>query len=113
MSHILRPLSDSSFSFPDAIGGVPRCLLVLDSAVRKVLTDFWEDGARTRARDLAASLLTGCRECGFRESSGLLRSLLALLSMSVDSTAGIQMSLAERLLDLVGLLKERARVSRN
>ena len=113
MSHILRPPSDSAFSFSDAIGGVPRCLLVLDSAVRKVLTDFWEDAARTRALNLASSLLTGCRECGFRESSGLLRSMISLLSMPTDSTAGIQMSLAERLLDLVGLLKERSRVSRN
>jgi hypothetical protein len=113
MSHILRPPSDSAFSFTDAVGGVPRCLLVLDSAVRKVLTDFWEDGARTRARNLACSLLTGCRDCGFRESSGLLRSMVSLLSISADSTAGIQMSLAEKLLDLLGLLKERSRISRN
>lgn len=113
MSHILRPPSESAFSFADAIGGVPRCLLVLESAIRKVLSDFWEERARRRALDLVASLLSGCAECGFRESSGLLRSMTSLLSLSHESTAGIQLSLAERLLDLVGLLKDRARVPRN
>ncbi len=113
MGHILRPPSESAFSFADAIGGVPRCLLVLESAVRKVLSNFWEDRARRGALDLAAKLLSGCPDCGFRESSGLLRSLHSLLSMPVESTAGIQLSLAERLLDLVGLLKDQARLSRN
>ncbi len=113
MSHILRPPSESPFSFADAVGGVPRCLLVLESALRKVLSDFWEERARRRALDLVGSLLGGCRECGFRESSGLLRSMNSLLSLPLESTAGIQLSLAERLLDLVGLMKDKARVSRN
>lgn len=113
MTHVLRPPSEPAFSFADAVGGVPRCVLVLESAVRRALGNFWEDKARCRARDQAVTLLAGCRDCGFRESSGLLRSMVAILSMSTESTAGIQLAVAERLLDLVNLLKEQVRVSRN
>jgi len=109
MTHLIRPPSECMFPAADALVSVPRCIETLEVAVRDLLVNFWQEPLRERAWSLAQEMSDGCRDCGFRESSVLLRSLQALLALSVEDTRGIQRSIAERLLELIGILKERAR----
>jgi len=108
MEHLLRPPSESLFPAADAILNFPRCLHVLETAVRDVLIHFWEDSYRKRALDLTQSLAGGCKVCGFKESSGLIRSLESLLALTGSEVRGIQRSVGERVLDLLTLLREQA-----
>jgi hypothetical protein len=112
MEHLLRPPSDSLFPAADALLNFPRCLQVLETAVRDVVIHFWEDPYRRRAHDLAQALAGGCRVCGFRESSGLVRSLESLLALTVDEVRGIQRSVADRMMETLALLREQALKSR-
>jgi hypothetical protein len=109
MTHILRPPSESVFSVADALMGIPRCILVLESSIREVLSNFWDESLRIKAHGFARSMSDGCKVCGFRESSGILRSIESLLALSYDDACAIRLSLAERLLDLLRLLKTQAR----
>jgi len=109
MTHLIRPPSESTFPAADALLNFPRCIATLELAVRDLLLNFWQEPLRERAWSLAQEMSDGCKLCGFRESSVLLRSLQALLALSVEDTKGIQRSIAERLLELIGILKEQAR----
>jgi len=108
MSHLLRPPSDKTYSLADLLDRVPRCLLLVEQAVMDLLSDFADEETRLRARDMVQSLFHGCAVCGFRESSDVLRAMDSLLSLPLDTVAGIQLSVAERLVDLVGVLKAQA-----
>ena len=104
--HVIRPPSE--YIVPAAgILGIPHCIHLLESAVRDALIRFWQEPYRRRAYALARSVSGGCKVCGFKESSGLLRSLESLLSLSAEDTSGIQRSVAERILELLALLKEQ------
>jgi hypothetical protein len=113
MDHLLRPPSESRFPTADAILNFPRCLRVLETAVRDVLAHLWDETYRTRAHGLAQSLSGGCKVCGFRESSGLVRSLESLLALRVDEIRGIQRSVADRMFDILSLLREQALTRRS
>lgn len=108
MSHLLRPPSESAFPVADALMGVPRCILVLETAVRDVLTPFWDERRRRIAHRVAQTMSGGCKVCGFKESSGILRSMESLLSLSAEDARAIQSSLGERLSELIGMLREHA-----
>jgi hypothetical protein len=108
MEHLLRPPSDSLFPAADALLNFPRCLQVLETAVRDVVIHFWEEPFRRRAHHLAQALSGGCRVCGFRESAGLVRSLESLLALTVDEVRGIQRSVADRMMEALALLREQA-----
>jgi len=108
MSHVLRPASAEVFAIADARAGIPRCIMLLEGAVLNVLYDFHSEARRAKARDLVHSLSSGCRKCGFRESSGVLRKIDALLRVPPDSTPALQRSLADKLVELLGLLKAQA-----
>lgn len=112
MEHLIRPPSESSFQVADALANLPRCIQALESAVREVLIHFWDESFRIRAHDLARAMSEGCKVCGFKESSGLLRSVESLLALSYEETRGIQRSLAERLFELISLLKEQSQKAR-
>jgi len=109
MTHLIRPPSESTFPAADVRLQVPRCIQTLELAVRDLLVNFWSEPLRRKAFALAQEMSDGCKICGFKESSMLLRSLQALLALTAADTRGIQRSVAERLLELIGLLKEQAR----
>ena len=69
MGHILRPASEKTFNIADALAGVPRCLLTLETAVEELCRDFGDDRRRAHVRSLARSLSAGCPDCGFHASS--------------------------------------------
>jgi len=108
MSHVLRPTSEEVFTIADARAGIPRCIMLLEGAVLNVLYDFHSEARRAKARDLVQSLTSGCRRCGFRESSGVLRKIDALLRVPPDTTPAFQRSLADKLVELLGALKAQA-----
>jgi len=54
------------------------------------------------------TLSAGCPECGFRESSDLLRKIEALLRVPPTTAPELQKSIADKLLELVALLKAQA-----
>jgi hypothetical protein len=108
MSHVLRPSSAALFAISDARSGIPRCILLLEGAILNVLYDFHSEARRAKARDLVQSLSSGCRRCGFRESSGVLRKIEALLRVSPDTTPTLQRSLSDKLIELLGMLKAQA-----
>jgi len=109
MTHLIRPPSESTFPAADALLNFPRCIETLELAVRDLLINFWHEPLRERAWSLAQEMSDGCKVCGLRESSVLLRSLQSLLSLTAEDTQGIHRSIAERLLELIGILKEQAR----
>ncbi len=113
MSHILRPASEKTFNIADALAGIPRCIMILETAVVDVCADPRDPQPRQKARDLVRSLSsTGCPECGFRESSNILRTLEATLAFPPGGSPELQTSVAERLLDLVVRLKAVAQENR-
>ncbi|HZE96354.1 MAG TPA: hypothetical protein VE981_04975 [Planctomycetota bacterium] len=111
MGHVLRPASEEMFTISDARDGIPRCIILLEAAVLNVLYDPANDARRTKARELVQSLSTGCRECGFRESSGVLRKIDALLRVPPDTTPALKRSLTDKMIEHLGLLKGEAQAS--
>ena len=109
MSHILQPPSEKTFSLADALAGTPRCVLLVEAAVLALIAAPQDDGLRHQARDLVRTLSTGCPECGFKEPPKTLRKLTSLLAVSPSGSAALRQSVAERLVEQVGLLKEHAR----
>jgi len=112
MSHILQPPSEKTFSIADALAGIPRCVLLVESAVAALIDAPQDDALRDKARDLVRTLSTGCPECGFKESSKTLRKLTSLLAVSPTGSAALRQSVAERLLEQVGMLKTHAQKQR-
>jgi hypothetical protein len=112
MSHILRPPSEKTFPIADALAGIPRCVMLVESALLDLLKDPRDDHRRQKARDLVRSLSSGCPECGFKEPESILRKLTSLLAVPPGGSAAIERSLADRLLEQVGLLKAHAQVRR-
>jgi hypothetical protein len=108
MSHILRPPSEKTFKIADALAGIPRCLLLLESAVNDVISEPRDDDARIKVRDQARSLRAGCLECGFRESSNLLRSLESTLPFLPRNSPNLHRSVADRLMEILAMLKAKA-----
>ena len=108
MSHVLRPSSAALFAISDDRAGIPRCIMLLEGAILNVLYDFHSEARRAKARDLVQSLSTGCRKCGFRESSGVLRKIDALLRVPPETTPAFQRSLADKLIEHLGMLKAEA-----
>lgn len=109
MTHLIRPPSECTFPAADSQLHFQRCLETLELAVGDLLINFWHEPLRSRAWSLAQEMSEGCKVCGLKESSVLLRSIQALLALSVEDTRGVQRSVAERLLELIGLLKEQTR----
>jgi hypothetical protein len=108
MTHLSRPPSESSFSGAEIRQDFPGSIRTLEEAVRDLLINFWHGPLRERAWSLAREMSEASRVSGYKESAVVLRSLQALLSLSAEDTRGIQRSIAERLLELIGLLKEQA-----
>jgi len=108
MSHVLRPSSAALFAISDERDGIPRCIVLLEGALLNVLYDFHSEARRAKARDLVQSLSSGCRKCGFRESSGVLRKIDALLRVPPEMTPAMQRSLADKLIENLGMLKAEA-----
>src|SRR5579864_9662524 len=108
MSHIIRPPSEKTFNIADALPGIPRCILTLEAAVVELSHDFGNDVQRSQVRGLARSLSAGCPECGFKESSNTLRTIESLVALKPDAATGLHRSLADRLQELVAILKAQA-----
>jgi hypothetical protein len=109
MGHVLQPPSEKTFSIADALAGTPRCVLLVESAVLALIDAPQDDALRHKARDLVRTLSTGCPKCGFKEPPKTLRKLTSLLAVSPGGSAALRQSVAERLIEQVGLLKDHAR----
>jgi hypothetical protein len=108
MSHILRPPSEKTFKIADALAGLPRCLLLLESAVEDLISDPRDEAFRAKVVGQLRSLASGCKECGFRESSNLLRTLEATLPFLPGNSPGHNRSVADRLQEILAMLKAQA-----
>jgi hypothetical protein len=87
----------------------PRCALMLEGAIRETVDHEWDDYSRRRALGIAQAMLDGCKVCGFRESTGILRSVTALLMLPVDEALGVLPALREKFQDLLGMLRQLVR----
>jgi|SRR5579862_8584160 len=110
MSHLLRPPSEKTFNLADALAGVPRCILILESAILDVLNDFHSESQRHTAREMTRALSAGCRECGFSASLSTLRKIEALLRVPPKAAPELQRQIADKLIELVGMLKAQAQL---
>lgn len=88
----------------------PRCLEMLQQAVLEWLDHPADDYCRTRAHDLARSLLQGCKVCGYREDSGILEPVAVLLVRPFRETTLSLADLRERFGGLFKFLKSPASV---
>jgi len=105
LSHVLRPASEKTFSLADALAGIPRCILLVESAVLAFVDDPGSEPLRTRARELVRALASGCPDCGFQEPPSILRRLTFLLAVPPSGSPALLRSMADRLIEQVGLLK--------
>jgi hypothetical protein len=112
MAHILRPASEKTFSIADALAGIPRCVMLVESALESVLDDPRNENARAKARDLVRSLSSGCPECGFKEPASMLKKLISLLMVPPAESDALRRSYADRLMEQVALLKAHAQERR-
>jgi hypothetical protein len=112
VSHVLRPASEKTFSLADALAGIPRCVMLVESAVLAFAGDPGNEPLRNRARELVRSLASGCPDCGFKEPPSILRRLTSLLAVPPSGSAALQRSMADRLIDQVSLLKAAAQERR-
>jgi hypothetical protein len=112
MSHVLRPSSEKTFNIADALAGIPRCILTLETAIVDLAADFRDDAKRSCTRELIRALSAGCPECGFKASSGTLRMIEGLVALKPDSATGLSRSLTDRLLELIAILKAQAQENR-
>ena len=108
MGHILRPASEKTFNIADALAGVPRCILTLETAVEELCRDFADDRRRTHVRSLARSLSGGCPDCGFHASSATLKSIESLVALRPTADSHVHHQLSERLRELLAILKAQA-----
>jgi len=91
---------------PDFFTAYPRCVLMLESCIQETLSLEWEDYSRKRALDMAQALLDGCKVCGYREGTGILRSVIALLLLQPAEALGVLPALGDKLEDLLSLLRQ-------
>lgn len=101
--------SDASIPLTNFLDDYPRCVLILESAIRETVTHTWDDYSRKRALSIAEAMLDGCRVCGFREGTGILRSVTALLAIPDVEALPILKALEEKFEDLLGMLRQYAR----
>ena len=113
MGHVLRPASEKTFNIADALAGIPRCILTLETAVVELGHDIRNDARRAKVRELARSLSGGCPDCGFKESSDTLRAIESLVAFRPDASTGLHHSMMERLGELLALMKAHAQESRS
>src|SRR5437016_2298791 len=90
----------------DFFSTYPRCVLMLERSIQETLTLEWEDYSRRRALDMAQALLDGCRVCGYREGTGILRSVIGLLHLQAAEALSVLPALGEKFEDLLGLLRQ-------
>lgn len=88
----------------------PRCLAMIEDAVRDSLDHPDDDECRRRAHEAALAMLEGCKVCGYREDTGLLESVADLLGRPLEAAASTVPDLRERFKGLFGVLKSRSRV---
>ena len=110
MSHLLRPPSEKTFKIADALAGIPRCILILESAILDVLNDYHSESLRHAARDMSRTLSAGCEQCGFKGSDATLRKIEALLRVPPKAAPELQRQIADKLIELVGMLKAQAQL---
>ncbi len=104
------PVADDSTRFAvERLANFTQRIQLLNAAVRNALLDFWNETWRRRALDIARSLSTGSPTAGCKETSRLLRSLTALLSLPYGDACAIRAPLEEKLSELLDLLNEQSR----
>ena len=112
MGHVLRPASEKTFSIADALAGIPRCVMLIESAIQGHLDDPQDEQLRHKARDLVRSLSSGCPDCGFKEPPSVLRKLTSLLAVPPGGSAALHRSRADRFHEQIALLKAHAQEMR-
>jgi len=108
MRHLLRPPSEKTFKLADALAGIPRCLLIFEAALQDLIHDPQDELRRNSAREMVRTLSAGCEQCGFHGSHSRLRKIEALLRVPPKAAPELQKSIADKLMELVGLLKAEA-----
>jgi hypothetical protein len=108
MSHLLRPPSEKTFNIADSLAGIPRCIHILEAALVDVLNDYHSESLRHVARDMTRTLSAGCPQCGFHGSHAVLRKIEALLRVPPKAAPELQRQIADKLIELVGMLKAQA-----
>lgn len=101
----------AALSASEFLSNLPRCVRLLETAVREVQAQFWLEAPRRRALEITEALSDGCKVCGFKETSGILRSLQGLLSLSYGDAAAIRTPLQEKLAELLAMLRDHARAA--
>jgi len=104
-----RAFPSSTSAASESSSPYARCVLILERAIRDTVDHRWDECSRQRALDVSRAILNGCKVCGFRDCSGILRSLVSLLSLPFEDAMVIRPALREQLDDLMALLEEQRR----
>lgn len=85
---------------------LPLAVLELERAVVELLDSFWEEPFRRRALELSVALAQASTVLRLSHVASVARSISSLLNLRLEDTFSIQRELREKLVELLGLLKD-------
>jgi len=101
------PVHEESTRFAAVrVADFPQRLRLLNAGIRDLLLDFWNDARRRRALEIVRAMSDAGPS---RETSRILRSLSALLSLPFGDACAIRTPLEEKLGELLDLLEDASR----
>ena len=107
MSSLIPGRNDPERQFRNNLHTVLRSL---EESIDDLLENFWEEPLRRHTHDLAASILESCKEFGYLELASVARAMTSLLALQMEDVLTLQRALKEKLHELLGLMKEMAKL---
>jgi HPt (histidine-containing phosphotransfer) domain-containing protein len=85
---------------------LPESVRALERATTEVLSTSWDEPARRRAHEMAEALAEASAALGLTDLAGVVRAIASLLKLRLEDTVAIQDALREKLVELLGMLRE-------
>lgn len=82
----------------------------LEESINDLLENFWEEPLRRHTLELASSILESCKAFGYLELASVTRAMTSLLALPMEDVCTLQGALTEKLRELLGLMKEMAKI---
>jgi hypothetical protein len=85
-------------------------LRTLEETIDELLENFWEEPLRRHSLEMANALLESCKSFGYLELASVSRAMTSLLALPMEDVCTLQGALTEKLRELMGLMKEMAKL---
>ncbi|MBV8882274.1 MAG: hypothetical protein JO332_20120 [Planctomycetaceae bacterium] len=99
----------SDFRRPTNGKNFTKALSRLESAIHEVISTGWAEPPRRHAYEISSALHDAARDAGWKERSGILQKLTALLALSLREILSTREAVRDKMLELLGLLLSSVR----